>query len=48
MDFAEAFDEVQRVQALNMRLGPLKFLIPKSSLWRALKVLDAFVEPFID
>ena len=48
VDFAEAFNEVQRMQAAIMRLGPLQFLVPKSSLWRALKVVDAFVEPFID
>ncbi|KAL8882702.1 MAG: hypothetical protein Q9198_000335, partial [Flavoplaca austrocitrina] len=46
-EFAAAFNEIQRVQALKMRLGPLSPLAVGSSFWHALRVLDSFVEPFV-
>ncbi|KAI4277906.1 MAG: hypothetical protein L6R38_005347 [Xanthoria sp. 2 TBL-2021] len=45
--FAHAFNEVQRVQALKTRAGPFGWLIPKRSFREGLKVMDEFIEPFI-
>ena len=46
--FASAFAEVQRVQNLITRVGGLSPLIPKGTYWAGLKVINAFVEPFIE
>ncbi len=46
-EFATAFDEVQRVQTLESRLGPLRHYHPRNTFYAALKVLDRFIEPFI-
>lgn len=46
--FASAFAEVQRVQNLITRAGELNVFIPKGTYWAGLKVINAFVEPFID
>lgn len=46
-EFAQAFDEVQRVQALDGRAGPLRHFFPKSSFHRGLKTMDKFIEPWI-
>ena len=48
MDFAEDFNEVQRVQTLIARLGPLNVFIPRLSFRRALEAFDASVKPFIE
>lgn len=47
-EFASAFAEVQRVQNLTTRSGPFKLFIPKANYKAGLKVINAFVEPFID
>jgi len=48
VEFAEAFSEVQRVQNLIARAGPLHGLIPRKSFNAGLKVINEFVNPFID
>lgn len=47
-EFASAFAEVQRVQNLITRSGKFNALIPKGTYWAGLKVINAFVEPFIE
>lgn len=47
-DFAEAFGEVQRLQSLISRTGPLNKIIPKTIYRKQLKVINEFVGPFID
>lgn len=47
-EFAVAFDEVQRVQVLEGRLGPFRHWYPKSSKRAALKKLDQFMDPIIN
>lgn len=47
-EFASAFAEVQRVQTLIARAGPFKTLIPKKSFRAGLRVINSFVEPFIE
>ena len=46
-EFATAFDEVQRVQVLEGRLGPLRHYHPRWSFNKALRKMDQFMEPFI-
>ncbi|KAK4498135.1 hypothetical protein PRZ48_010791 [Zasmidium cellare] len=47
-EFARAFAEVQRVQAIIARAGPLQGLQPKASFHKALGVLNKFVDRYID
>ncbi|CAK7205653.1 hypothetical protein SEUCBS139899_008432 [Sporothrix eucalyptigena] len=47
-EFAEAFNEVQRVQSLISRTGPANKFIPRGSYNRGLRVIDEFISPFID
>lgn len=47
-EFADAFTEVQNVQALIARAGPLNRFVPRKSFFRALNVLNRFVEQYID
>lgn len=47
-EFATAFAEVQKVQSLIIRSGKFKVFIPKGILWAGIKVINAFVEPFIE
>jgi cytochrome P450 len=46
-EFATAFDEVQRVQVLEGRLGPLRHWHSRRSFYAALKKMDKFMQPFI-
>lgn len=46
--FGIAFDEVQRIQALNVRAGPLKFLIPRKPFVQGLKTMEEFIDPWIN
>lgn len=46
-EFAQAFDEVQRVQALDGRAGPLRHFFSKKSFYAGLKTMDRFIEPWI-
>ncbi|KAL1984059.1 hypothetical protein VTN96DRAFT_9656 [Rasamsonia emersonii] len=45
--FTEAFNEVQRVQSVLMRAGPLTWAIPRKSYLENIKRLDRYMEPFI-
>lgn len=45
--FAHAFSEVQRIQNIRMRAGPLQHLVPLKEFWKGLDVMDAFIEPFV-
>ena len=47
-EFATAFADVQRVQDILTRTGSFGFLIDKKTYWSGLKVINAFVEPFIE
>ncbi|CAK7219973.1 hypothetical protein SCUCBS95973_003998 [Sporothrix curviconia] len=47
-EFAEAFNEVQRIQSLISRTGPANSFIPRGSYNRGLRVIDEFINPFID
>ncbi|EPE07834.1 cytochrome p450 [Ophiostoma piceae UAMH 11346] len=47
-EFAEAFTEVQRVQSIISRTGPAQGIIPRGSYNRGLRVIDKFINPFID
>ena len=47
-EFANAFAEVQHVQAIIARAGPAQGLVPKKGFQKSLKVLNAFVEKYID
>ncbi|KAJ3570616.1 hypothetical protein NPX13_g5674 [Xylaria arbuscula] len=46
--FAEAFNEVQRVQSLRSRAGPLQMFVPRASFHRGLKVVDELCDIYID
>jgi cytochrome P450 len=46
--FAEAFAEVQRVQNIIIRAGPLQKLIPLNSYYRGIEVINKFVTQYID
>ncbi|KAI1279982.1 cytochrome P450 [Xylaria sp. FL0933] len=46
--FAEAFNEVQRIQSIKARAGKLQFLIPHSSFRRGLKVVNELCDIYID
>ncbi|RMZ83305.1 hypothetical protein DV738_g1162, partial [Chaetothyriales sp. CBS 135597] len=46
--FAAAFDEVQRVQAVAERLGPLQAFYPRSTFYKGLKEMDTFIEPIMN
>ena len=48
VEFATAFADVQRVQDLITRSGELSFFLSKDKYWLGLKVINAFVEPFIE
>jgi len=48
VEFADAFAEVQHVQALIARAGPAQGLISKKGFYKSLKVLNAFVEKYVD
>ena len=48
VQFAEAFEEVQRVQSVLSRTGPFGKFIPRGRFWESLKIINDFVEPFID
>lgn len=46
-EFALAFDEVQRKQALAGRAGPLRHFMSMRSFYRGLRTMDRFIEPWI-
>ncbi|KAL8827418.1 MAG: hypothetical protein Q9170_007023, partial [Blastenia crenularia] len=45
--FAQAFNEVLRVQRLKTITGPLGWLIPRQNFRRGLKAMDSYIEPLI-
>ncbi|ESZ95572.1 putative Cytochrome 52A4 [Sclerotinia borealis F-4128] len=47
-EFADAFAEVQRVQSIIARAGPLNKLVPRKTFYKGLKVINEFVTPFIE
>jgi cytochrome P450 len=47
-DFANAFDEVQRLQNILSRLSKLAKFIPKPSFWSSIKLMDDFVNQYIE
>ncbi|KAL8690227.1 MAG: hypothetical protein Q9218_004278 [Villophora microphyllina] len=46
-EFAKAFDEVQRIQTIRARAGPLQRFVPLQTFRRGLKLMASFIEPFI-
>ncbi|KAI2615638.1 cytochrome P450 52A11 [Hypoxylon sp. NC1633] len=46
--FADAFNEVQRVQNIRARAGPLRSLVPLKSFRQGLKVVNEFCNIYID
>lgn len=46
--FAEAFNEVQRIQSIKARAGPLQSLVPHGSFRRGLKVVNQLCDIYID
>jgi cytochrome P450 len=47
-DFAEAFGEVQRVQNLISRAGPLNRFVPRKTFWSGMKTINEFVNVYIE
>ncbi|KAL8727770.1 MAG: hypothetical protein Q9166_005825 [cf. Caloplaca sp. 2 TL-2023] len=45
--FAHAFGEVQRIQNTRQRAGPFQYFVPSKNFWKGLKVMDSFIEPFV-
>lgn len=48
VQFADAFAEIQAIQSLIARSGDFKFLINRKRFNSQLKVMDDFIQPFID
>lgn len=46
-EFVNAFQEVQRIQMMLTILAPFRHLIPKYRYNRGIRILERFVEPFI-
>ncbi|KAF9889903.1 hypothetical protein FE257_006775 [Aspergillus nanangensis] len=46
--FETAFEHVQHIQALIVRMGRAHILIPRGSFNRSIRSIDAFVRPYID
>ena len=47
-EFADAFTEVQRVQAVIARAGPLNSFVPRKTFFKSLKILNTFIGQYID
>jgi cytochrome P450 len=47
-DFARAFNEVQRIQMLITILSPVNSLIPKYRYNRGIRILEKFMNPYIE
>ncbi|GAB1310348.1 Cytochrome P450 alkane hydroxylase [Madurella fahalii] len=47
-EFADAFGEVQRVQSLVSRAGPLNILIPRNTFNQGMKIINSFIDRYID
>jgi len=46
--FADAFQEVQRVQSLIARAGPLNSFVPRKTFNESMRVIDEFINHFIE
>ncbi|KAM7216691.1 cytochrome P450 52A13 [Rhypophila decipiens] len=46
--FVEAFQEVQRIQMMLTILSPFRSFIPKHRYYGGIKVLERFIEPYIE
>lgn len=46
--FAHAFAEVQSVQSIIARAGPLNRFVPRKSFYASLKIMEEFMQPFIE
>ncbi|KAL1621697.1 hypothetical protein SLS56_009095 [Neofusicoccum ribis] len=46
--FAEAFAEVQHVQGLIAKSGPVNWMLPRKRFRKNIKTMNEFIEPFID
>lgn len=47
-EFADAFAEVQRVQSIITRTGPLHMLVPRRTFKQGMKVINSFIDRYID
>lgn len=47
-EFADAFNDVQHIQNVMTRAGPLRWIVPKFAYYRNLKIIDEFINPFIE
>ncbi|MCJ1228734.1 hypothetical protein MMC12_005395 [Toensbergia leucococca] len=47
-EFARAFDEVQRVQSLISRSGPLNWFIPRRTFRTGIQTINSFLNPYIE
>ncbi|KAF4628816.1 hypothetical protein G7Y89_g9337 [Cudoniella acicularis] len=47
-DFAAAFADAQRVQNYIARAGPFNGFVPRKAFFKNIKIIDEFVNPFID
>ncbi|KAK4136474.1 cytochrome P450 [Trichocladium antarcticum] len=47
-EFAEAFAEVQRVQSIITRAGPLNVFVPRKTFRAGMKVIDSFINQYIE
>ncbi|KAL3419033.1 cytochrome P450 52A5 [Phlyctema vagabunda] len=48
LEFGKAFGEVQRVQNIIARAGPLNKFVPRSSFYEGIKIINEFVNPYIE
>ncbi|KAK3906676.1 cytochrome P450 [Staphylotrichum tortipilum] len=47
-EFADAFAEVQRVQSIISRAGPLNTLVPRGTFRKGMKVINSFINQYIE
>ncbi|OBS27383.1 hypothetical protein FPOA_01325 [Fusarium poae] len=47
-EFAEAFNDVQRIQNIIARTGKLRHIIPKYKFWRGLETVNHFINFYIE
>jgi cytochrome P450 len=46
--FADAFNEVQRVQSIIARAGPINSFVPRRTFWAGIKTINEFVNVYIE
>jgi cytochrome P450 len=47
-EFADAFNEVQRVQNIIARVSKMRHYVPKASFWKGLDVMNRFINFYIE